>query len=272
MSEPIVCKPTPWFLMRAAVMILMFGVFAVLFFMDGTSGYRSKNQSYFVWQGIKAASDEFAEKKDSMSAEQWRSYAAEQEIVLPADRSILPEEMPERLPWPDVLGDYELMSRAVSNPKTELFENHMEEMGLKYAVPEHDFDAGKIHEQIVVFWICLALALVALGFLLRTMGRKMVIDDETFQPAGGDPVAITDLVRLDLRKWTAKGLAFAWTKPEGGEERKIRIDGLTYGGFKKDDGEPAEKLMAKLKSLFSGEIIDYEPEEEEVEEVPTAED
>ena len=37
----------------------------------------------------------------------------------------------------------------------------------------------------------------------------------------------------------------------------MRIDGLTYGGFRKEDGEPAEKLMERLVANFSGELIDY---------------
>jgi len=55
----------------------------------------------------------------------------------------------------------------------------------------------------------------------------------------------------------------AWVSDGAGGERKIRIDGLTYGGFKLEDDEPAENLMRALKAKFSGEIIDYEAEEEE---------
>lgn len=70
---------------------------------------------------------------------------------------------------------------------------------------------------------------------------------------------------MDLRKWDRKGLAFAWTKGGDASERKIRIDGLTYGGFKKEDGEPAEKLMQAIKAGFSGELIEYEAEEDSAE-------
>jgi hypothetical protein len=109
----------------------------------------------------------------------------------------------------------------------------------------------------VVFWICAALSLVALFFLLRTLSRKLVLADGVLYPPGAKPAAVKDLVRLDLRRWPSKGLAFAWAK-EGDKERKIRIDGLTYGGFKAAEGQPAEKLMESVKAGFSGELIEYE--------------
>ena len=67
-----------------------------------------------------------------------------------------------------------------------------------------------------------------------------------------------DLKILDLRKWETKGLAFIDYDGESGKGR-IRIDGLTYGGFKKEDDEPAERLMRHIRSRFSGEILEYAP-------------
>jgi hypothetical protein len=37
----------------------------------------------------------------------------------------------------------------------------------------------------------------------------------------------------------------------------LRIDGLTYGGFKKEQEEPAEQFMQRIRANFSGEIIEY---------------
>jgi hypothetical protein len=48
--DSIVCKPTPWFLFRAVVMLLMFGVFAVLFYKDGSTGYRKKNEVFYLYK------------------------------------------------------------------------------------------------------------------------------------------------------------------------------------------------------------------------------
>jgi hypothetical protein len=76
-------------------------------------------------------------------------------------------------------------------------------------------------------------------------------------PAGA-PIPYADLKTLDLRKWETKGLAFIDYDGSSGKGR-IRIDGLTYGGFKKDQGEPAERLMKLIRSRFSGEILEYAP-------------
>jgi len=264
MSERIECKPTQWFLFRAAAMLLMFGIFAGMFYKDGKWGYREKNVSYFTWRAVEKASAEFGEAQSKMSSSAWREYAEAQTLELPEDRSILPEGTPETLPWPGLLGDYELMKEGMANPKKLLFDRYRDEVGMKYEAPDKAFTAGKIFEQWVVFWICLVLTLGAVFVLLRTISRKMVLEGSSFQPAGGKSVEVKDLVRLDLRRWDRKGLAFAWAKGADGSERKIRIDGLTYGGFKAEDGEPAEKLMQALKAGFSGELIEYEAEEEPV--------
>lgn len=258
MSEPIVCKPTPWFLLRAVAMLLMFGVFAAMFFKDGKWGYRDQNYAYYMWRGFERASNEFAARKGEMTPAEWKSYAASQQIELPEDRSILPEGTPDRVAWPEILQDAEAMAAASENPRSQLFDPYRESVGMKTKVPEHDFIAQKIFEQWVVFWICLGLVVAALVILIRTLGRSLRLNDGVFQPAGGAPVAVKDLTRIDLRRWQNKGLAFAWAPDGKGGERKIRIDGLTYGGFKEEHGQPAERLMKAILAGFSGEVIDYE--------------
>lgn len=247
-------------------MLLMFGIFAALFFMDGRWGYREKNLSYYMKQTVERAVGEFGEAKDRMGPEEWKTYAAEQRVIFPEDMSTLPEGTDPDMRWPEMLGDYAVMEGGMTNWESQIFDQYRDQAGLKKTPPEQPYSAGKISEQWVVFWICLALFLGTLFVLLRTLSRKIVLEGETLQPAGGEPVELKDLVRLDLRRWQGKGLAYAWTGGDGGE-RKIRIDGLTYGGFKADDGEPAEKLMQGIKAGFSGELIDYEaPAEEQAEE------
>ena len=46
---------------------------------------------------------------------------------------------------------------------------------------------------------------------------------------------------------------------------------MTYGGFKKEEGEPAERLMRHLRARFSGELIDYETQAADETEPPPAE-
>jgi hypothetical protein len=250
-------------------MIVMFGVFAVLFYKDGKTGYREANLSYYLSEGFKKAADEFTEKGSAMTPAEWKEYAMGQEVEMPENPDLLPVGTELPVMWPESLHDHAAMAeKGVSNPKG-YFDAYRQESGLAKSPPEHSFSEQKIREQWIVFAICLALLLAAVFVLLRTLSRKMVVDGDSFQPAGGKAVAIKDLVRLDLRKWSSKGLAFAWANDGSGGERKIRIDGLTYGGFKSEDGEPAEKLMKALKAEFSGEIIDYEVEEEDSGKAPT---
>ena len=270
MTERIVCKPTPWFLFRAAAMLLMFGIFAVLFFVDGKWGYREKNLSYFVSQAFEEAARQFEIRKDDLSPEEWQAYAGRQVIdfvhceaegdegeVVP-----VPEGTPVPMPWPPVLGDYERMKAAAGQSPGRLFDDYRLTAGIKKDAPDKAFPEGKIFEQWVVFWICLALAAGALAVLLRVLGRSMAIDGEAFYPSSGGRVPFAEIVRLDLRRWDTKGLAFAFAKTPAGGERKLRIDGLTYGGFKPEEGEPAERLMRMLRENFTGELIEYVTEPE----------
>ena len=271
MSERIVCKPTPWFLLRAAAMLLMFGVFSVLFFRDGKWGYREENLSYHVSKAFEQATNQFKDKKDQITPADWRAYAGKQTIdFVHTDKETkklaatpVPEGTPVPMPWPEVLGDYEKMKASLDQEPDTLFNEYRLQANLKKQAPEDVFPLRKITEQWVVFGFCLVLALGALLMLLRTLGRSMSIDGEAFYPPSGGKVPFADLARLDLRRWNTKGLAFAWAKTPSGGERKLRIDGLTYGGFKKEDDEPAERLMRRLKENFSGELIEYVTEPEE---------
>lgn len=263
MSERLVCKPTPWFLLRAAAMLLMFGIFTVLFFADAKGGYQEKNLSFYLWKTFEQAANDFSAKQNSVSPAEWRAYAEKQTVLFPEDHSILPQGTQVPMPWPAVLHDYDAMKASLSQEQNKLFNDYRLAADIKKDVPEHDYPAGKIREQWIVFGICLALSIATAVILFRTLGRSIAIDDEALYPAGGGKIPFGDLIRLDLRKWDTKGLAFAWAKTAGGTDRKVRIDGLTYGGFKKEQDEPAERLMRRLRGNFSGEIVEYVAVEEE---------
>ena len=265
MNERIVCKPTPWFLLRAAAMLLMFGVFAVMFYVDGKWGYREKNLSFFVSKAFERATQEFSLKKDQLSPEDWRAYAEKQTIdfvhrgaddeageVVP-----VPEGTPVPMPWPPVLHDHAALKASLDQQPGKLFNDYRLEADIKKEAPENAFPARKIFEQWVVFWVCLVLAIAAVFVLLRTIRRCIAIDGEALYPAGGGKVPFGHMTRLDLRKWETKGLAFVWARTATGEECKLTIDGLTYGGFKKEQDQPAERLMVRLRENFSGELIEY---------------
>lgn len=256
-SETIVCKPTPWFLFRAAVMLAMFSVFAVMFYLDGSTGYRKKNELFYLSKAFSQATTEF----ESMNADglltpsEWKRHAETRHVELPDDSSLLPAGMRRPMPWPEILHEFDQVKSLQWNI---LWREYTKERGLPSKPPEEPYSARKIAEQWVVFWICLALALVAAFFLLRTLGRSVTAGPEALTTQDGRTVSYPDLKTLDLRKWDTKGLAFLEYEGASGKGR-LRIDGLTYGGFKKERGEPAEKLMRRIRSEFSGEIIEYAP-------------
>ncbi len=253
--EQIVCKPTPWFTLRAAAMLAMFSVFAVLFFIDGTTGYRKKNLEYYLHATFKKATAEFSQMNSggTLTEQEWGKFAGSQTVDFPTDPSLLPEGTDLRMKWPDILRDYEKVKPLQHNL---LWQEYSGENRMSGKVAEQPFDAGKIREQIVVFYICLALALGTLFILIRTSRRSIRADAEAFTAANGRRIPYADMKTLDLRKWDTKGLALIDFDGSSGKGR-AKVDGLTYGGFKEEQGEPAERLMRKIRANFSGEIIEY---------------
>lgn len=253
--EAILLKPTPWFLLRAVVMVVMFGAFSVLFYIDGSTGYRKKNENFYLHKAFQTANSEFVKMKGSgsLTAEEWKNFAEKQSVALPEDRSVMPATTASPLPWPAILHDFERMKPEQWHI---LWREYTKGLGLDASPPEEPYTASQIRDQWVVFWICSVLALVALYFLFRTIRRTLSVDGEAITTQTGKRVPFSDLKTLDLRKWETKGLAFIDYDGAAGKGR-IRIDGLTYGGFKKENDEPAERLMRQIRSRFTGEIIEY---------------
>jgi hypothetical protein len=252
--ETIVCKPTPWFLFRAAVMLLMFGVFSVLFYIDGSTGYRKKNEVYYLHQTFRSANDQFAkmDAAGTLTAAEWKAHAEKQVVAFPEDVTILPATLKLPLAWPPVLHDYERMKPLQWNI---LWREFTKERGMNASPPEQPYDAGKIREQWIVCGICSVLTVTAALVLLRTLNRSISADGEAIT-VHGRRVPFADMKTLDLRKWQNKALAFIdYDGPSG--KGRIRVDGLTYGGFKKENDEPAERLMRRIRANFSGEIVEY---------------
>jgi len=254
-SELIVCKPTPWFLFRALVMVVMFGVFAVLFFLDGFTGYRKKNEVFYLYRTFQVANEEFSRMnaEGTLTPEAWQLHADKQSVAFPNDPAILPANLKLPMPWPDILHDYKRMKPLQWNL---LWREYSKDCGLDAAPHEEPYDARKIREQWVVCWVCLALASGAAFILVRTLRRSITADDKAITTPQGRRVPYADLTTLDLRKWETKGLAFIDYDGSSGKGR-IRIDGLTYGGFKTENQEPAERLMRRIRAHFAGELIEY---------------
>jgi hypothetical protein len=254
-SDPIICKPTSWFLLRAVAMLVMFGVFAILFYRDGSTGYREKNEAFYLNRTFQLAQAEFSRMNEDggLTAEAWREHAEQQTVAFPDDPYVLPAGTDLAMPWPEILRDHERMKPLQWNL---LWKEYSGQNGYDEKPVEEAYTRRKIDEQWWVFWICLGLAAAAAFILLRTLRRSIVADDEGVITQTGRKVPYEDLKTLDLRKWDTKGLAFVDYGGASGSGR-IRLDGLTYGGFKKEQDQPAERLIQRIRSRFSGEIVEY---------------
>lgn len=263
--ETIVCKPTQWFLLRAAAMLVMFAGFAAYFAYDGAVGYRKKNHVYYLAKSFDEAIKQFNKKsgENTLTAEEWKTFAAAQEVKFPEDAYLLPKDLKRPMPWPEILHDYDKIKQR---PQwTLIWQDYSAQHGYNSKPPEEPYTKREIDEQWICSAVCVILAVVAAFFLIRTIRRRISADEEGVTSQDGKRVPYTDIKVLDLRKWSNKGLAYASYEGASGKGR-LRIDGLTYGGFKKEEGEPAEKLMQLIRSKFTGDIIEFTSVEEDEEE------
>ncbi len=268
--DAIVCKPTPWFLLRAAAMLVMFSVFAVMFFVDGSTGYRKKNNEFYQNKAFFAAVDRFKEKNsdNTLTATEWKNFAATQHVAFPEDPYVLPKDLKQPMPWPAILHNYDKVKGLQAHL---LWQEYSGKEGYANEPAEEPYSERKIKEQWICAAVCSVLVAAAAFFLLRTLRRKITADAEGITSQDGRRVPYSDIKVLDLRKWDTKGIAFADYDGASGKGR-LRIDGLTYGGFKKENDQPAEKLMQLIRSKFSGEIIEYTTVSETPEEKSAAVD
>jgi len=73
--------------------------------------------------------------------------------------------------------------------------------------------------------------------------------------AAGQQFSVADIRSIDLRQWGPGFKGVAYFRVKG---RRVCVDGMTYGGFNKAKGEPAEAFMQAVLAQYKGEIIEYE--------------
>jgi hypothetical protein len=203
--------------------------------------------------------------------------ASEQKVFQPIDEGeekvekiaeIVPASTDLDTRWPEILTNYEsyrqlfdAQEALVVPPAWKTFSNSG---GRKWdEKSEHKLKkASKIDEQLYIGIVCLVLLLGALFILFRTMSRTMKVDSEGYYPPGGPFIPFGDMRKIDARKWDTKGLAYLYYEAAG-NEKKTKIDGMVYGQFKKEEGEPAQKLYDRILANFRGEVIELVPEEGE---------
>lgn len=240
-------------------MLAMFTFLGGWFILDASTGYRQENLVFFLNRTFALAATTYQQQKQdgTLTEESWKKFASEQAVDFDEDLTIIPESITQPMPWPEELHDFSLLGKG----QAAAWDAYTGRMKWDRKAPEKLHEAGSIREQWYFAYALCALAVYTLFILLRTIRRTISIDDQKIITQEGRTVRLSELTRLDLRKWDTKGIAFAFYPLSGDKEGKIRIDGLTYGGFDKEKGEPAEALMQLLKEHFTGEIIEYAKEE-----------
>ena len=252
-TESLICRPTRDTFVRFGIVLLAFFGFGLYFFYDGAVGYRKANEVYFSYQA-------FAELgKQASAGIPWSGSRASRPLIaaeqaegewmvdgkypLPADCAVVYLTPPEA-------DDFQAMNRSWADCWTA----YTARMHFPVKPAEHAYDTAAIREQWLAGSVCMLISAIIIFLMLRTRRRVMALEGDLVT-AAGQQFKVCEISRLDLRQWGKgyKGVAYATVNG-----RKIRMDGMTYGGFEPDKGQPAEQFMQALLTQYKGEILEYE--------------
>lgn len=250
-NASITCRPTRDTFVRFGIVLLAFFGFGLYFFYDGCVGYRKANEAYFSYQAF-ARLGALASKggvwdvasRPLITAEQVEGdWVVEGKYPLPGKCAAVCSTPPEaadaaamRKSWADCWTAYTARMRFPVKPA------------------EHAYDNAAIREQWLAGGVCMVISGFIVYLMMRTRRRVLALDGDQVTAAGMQ-FRVQEITRLDLRQWGKgyKGIAYATVNG-----RKVRMDGMTYGGFDPAQGQPAEIFMQALLSRYKGEILEYE--------------
>lgn len=261
MSETtIICKPTLDTFVRFAIVLAAFVGFGLYFFYDASVGYRKANEIYFSYHAFAKLGDDLSANHPAASAWEAKRLSSPLIDTRTVDGELVATEGEHSYPLP--LDCEAARSCPPEACNFETMNKSWNECWLAYTArmhypsqpAEHPYDAAAIREQWYAGGVCMLISALLLGLIIRTSRRVMALQGNTVT-AAGQSFLISDISRLDLRQWGKgyKGVAYATVKG-----KKIRLDGMTYGGFNPEKGEPAEAFMKALQARYQGEILEYE--------------
>ena len=230
-SEPILCRITHWYYRRMGMLAGLFLIFGLMFLYDGVWGYpKVVDIAQKKERFMKEFLPSFEAAKKDGSMEQWLAKAKADGMPTGVDG-----DSPR---W-----------------KTYAAQHNWEEDPKLYSDRE-------IAEQFHYAYGCFAAAVIAGIVILLNRGKVLRGEADHWVTPEGVQIRYTDVFRVDKRKWEHKGLAYAWYRVQGGAEKRAVIDDLKYGG--------ADKILERLLSRFSGELIEKISESESGESAPAA--
>ncbi len=265
MSEPtIICKATRDTFCRFGIVLLAFFGFGLYFFYDGAIGYRKVNEAICSHEAFAALGEK---KAGEMTALQWADMLATGALIP------TPEGQPDMatndsgklFPLPagcEATRGYPAEMRdqaAMAASWNDCWKAYSERKRFPLEPGDHPHDEASIREQWYGGSVCMLVSALIIALMLRTSRRELSLRGDTITAAGRQ-FRIADIERIDLRQWGPgfKGAAYFTV---GG--RRIKADGMTYGGFSRAQDEPAERFMQAVLARYDGEIIDYAKEDSE---------
>lgn len=260
MSSPdIICKATTDTFVRFGIVIAALLGFAVYFFYDATCGYRRQNAAVCSYKAFAA----LGEQAGRLSSVEWEVRLSTRPLLNTVERAgcravagakgefyPLPADCEAATACPPEILNHAAMNRSWS----DCWAAYSKRMQYPIKPGDHPHDEAAIREQWYAGGIFTALGLGLLGIALRTARRELSLRGDTITAAGRS-FNIGEIECIDLRQWGTGFKGVAYFTVSG---RKLRFDGMTYGGFNREKGEPAEKLMQAILQRYRGDIIEYE--------------
>lgn len=251
----IICKPTADTFVRFFIVLAAFFGFGLYFFYDGFVGYWDANEVYASYHAFAKLGQEAETMSSAQWAERVRQPLFEQQmtdnhICAVVGEHLYPVSVSDRLyMFPGEAMDQAAMAKSWSDCWTA----YTKRLHFPIKPAEHGYDSKAIAEQYFAGIGCMLVSLFILYLIVRTARRVMALRGDEVT-AAGQTFRVGDITLLDLRQWGAgyKGVAYATVNG-----RRIRMDGMTYGGFNKEKGEPAETLMKALLTQYKGEVLEY---------------
>lgn len=263
-QQNIICKATTDTFVRFGVVILAIFGFSLYFVYDGAIGYAKKNEAICSYKAFAQLGEEALEVKTD---EEWKKLRTEKPLLQTertAEGKLLAVEGDARYPLPNdsVVAQQcpaEVMDLQQMQDWHECWVQYTSRLGLPLTPGEHAYDEGAIREQWIGSIVGACLVLLGIYFVVRTYKRELALRGDVVS-AAGQQFSVSDITAIDLRQWGPgfKGVAYFTVKG-----KKIKADGMTYGGFSKKNGEPAEVFMKALLAQYKGDIIEYERTEKD---------
>ncbi len=260
-EQPIICKATKDTYMRFAIVLAAFMGFGLYFFYDAAIGYRKANAAMLSYQAF-ARLGEFATKA---TASQWNQQMMQGALIPTADGRPdvaaggedkfypIPPAHEATQGYPAEVRDHTAMAKGWN----DCWMAHSTRMHYPIKPGDHPHDEGAIREQWIGGGVCMLVSAILLYLIIRTSRRELSLRGSTITAAGRQ-FDIAEIESIDLRQWSKGFKGAAWFTVKG---RRIKADGMTYGGFSQAQGEPAEQFMQAVLARYQGEIIDYEQED-----------